>query len=48
MAKPTKGGSTTSTHIKKKTRKGTAAKRKTSSNPNSKNYKKPYKGQGRR
>lgn len=48
MAKATKGGSTTSTHIKKKTRKGTAAKRKTSANPNSKNYKKPYKGQGRR
>lgn len=47
MAKATKGGSTASTHIQKKTRKGTAAKAKTSSNPNSKNYRKPYKGQGR-
>ena len=48
MAKATKVGSTASTHIKKKTRKGTAAKSKTSSNPNSKNYKKTYKGQGRK
>ena len=44
-----KGGSTVSTtHIGKKKKRGVAAKRKTSSNPNSKNYKKPYKGQGRR
>ena len=48
MAKATKGGSTASTHIKKKTRKGTAAKSKTSSNPNSKNYKTPYKAQGKK
>jgi len=48
MAKATKGGSTASTHIQKKVRKGTAAKSKTSSNPNSKNYKKPYRGQGKK
>lgn len=48
MAKASKGGSTASTHIQKKRKKGTAAKRKTSSNPNSKNYKKPYRGQGRK
>ena len=50
MAKASKGGVTGSiSGIKRKSRKkGTAAKRKTSSNPSSKNYKKPYRGQGRR
>ncbi len=49
MAKASKSGSTsTSNYVSKSRKKGTAAKRKTSSNPNSKNYKKPYRGQGRR
>ncbi len=49
MAKATKGGSTSAISVlrKKNRKKGTAAKTKTSSNPASKNYKKPYKGQGR-
>jgi hypothetical protein len=49
MAKTTKGGLTgTQGGIRKKPKKkGSAAKTKTSSNPSSKNYKKPYKGQGR-
>ena len=48
MAKATKPGNTASTTIRKKTKKkGVAAKRKTSTSISSKNYKKPYKGQGR-
>jgi len=49
MAKATKGGSSGS-KVKlnsKKSGNGVHAKAKTSSNKNSKNYKKPYSGQGR-
>lgn len=52
MAKSTKGGSKSSSGVKvklnpKKSGKGIHAKSKTSTNKNSKNYKKPYRGQGR-
>ncbi len=52
MAKATKGGSKSSSGAKvklnsKKSGNGVHAKAKTSSNKNSKNYKKPYSGQGR-
>lgn len=52
MAKATKGGSKSSSGVKvklnaKKSGNGIHAKSKTSSNKNSKNYKKPYGGQGR-
>jgi len=49
MAKATKGGSS-SAKVKlnsKKSGNGVHAKAKTSTNKNSKNYKKPYSGQGR-
>lgn len=43
MAKATTGSS----YIKKPKKRGLAAKNQTSSHKHSKNYKKPYKGQGR-
>ena len=46
MAKKTTGNAK-QTLNQRKTRKGVHAKNKTSWNPNSKNYKKAYRGQGR-
>ena len=47
MAKGSKGSSTSAiSFIKKPKNRGVAAKTKTSKNPRSKNYKKPYRGQG--